>query len=339
MNSKVLQEMERVDMGGNDPDRSIGVKFDEVPSDPRLFQKVSRKDGVDGHFHFGHSRVLIEEKDIPQEFRPLYAPLPGEKADERFWPDFVSAIREISAAKDKAVNVSESPKCFTDAGIMDAASCAANVEKDWATELMRVAAKDAVARYGFRDIPGLEESVFTDKVVLLDKLLGDAAWKVSPNSFAIKWARRKARPEEIVYRLFTGDLEAPDWVMDEVNTIFDKDAVLADIHTVTMYKDGAPGHPPDNGMHAAAGFAEAMVIKVLVAIPADDKIVADKPARDVGNWRIKGGMHTETEDRFGAWLGEWVTMQWLPFFLRKLGVDPGYTMEIMEEMASHGEIG
>ena len=258
------------------------------------FQKADRITGVDGNFTDSNPRVTVMPDEFP--IQPAYPENAG------FWPQFEQVILHVTQAKNYASTKAGVAKCFRDAGTLNALRAADLVHLDWPTDLALLVAKGAKSSgAAWRRFTG---SNFTDTVVLLNKLMAEAAWRVSANSFNSKWHFMAPRPEEIAGLIARGELTCPDYIMMQLKDLPNWDLVASNQHKFTTYDEGCPKHPAFNAMHSAAAAAAGTIIKVMIECDPATKLEIDLGVRNVGYFRTMAGVHWQVDNDAGFWLGQ-----------------------------------
>ena len=270
------------------------------------FQKADP--AVDSHFKAEDPRVLVKPDEVP--VKPVYP------EDEAYWDEFIHTLERVTDAKSKS-KANHVAECFYREGMTRADLCAKAVHKDWPSDLMQIAAKDAVANGEFRDL-GLE-GVFTDKVVLLDALIGLAGFYTSPSSFCYKDTMRVPRPEEVAGAIVRGEIEAPRRVELMLQKHPNYDELAEDQRKFTMFPEGSPPHGSTGAMHSAAASAEGFIIKLMVTGASS---IVDLCTLNVGDFRNDAGVHTMQDNNIGFWIGQESAKRWVREFLINLGADP-----------------
>lgn len=273
------------------------------------FNKKIRSEGVDGNFTDDNPRVLVKPNEFPT---PLY-PEDGE-----FWKEFATTIECVGMAHDNARYLRGVSSALQDHGIRDAKSAANIVHKDWPTDIMLIGAK--FAKSGYKTFTNLENSVFTDKVVLLNHLMAEAAWQVSASSFCAKWHFMVPRPEEVAGAIARNELDAPDQIKMCLYDLVPQTQLASNQISFTMYPEGCPNHPSYNAMHSAAASAAGTVIKVMLDLSDTDRQMIDLTQRNMAYFRTTAGVHYPQDNSTGLWLGQEVVKRWLPQKLLDLGV-------------------
>lgn len=292
------------------------------------FQKAKPEDSfaVDPHFTENDPRVLVKPSEVPE---PLY---PGDPA---MWDQIVHVVEEVELARRKA-DCRDNSNCMQKSvisksglvkrvGITKMNHAADIVHDDWPTDIILRAAKEVVGdssttwkKFGFA-----EKSIFTDRVVLLNALMGESCWIVSPSSFATKWHYRVARPEEAIYEILKGNMEnVPTWVTDRLNYLIDekwKQEILEDKRKFTMYPEGCPNHPSYTAMHSAAAGIEAAIIIFILDLSPAMRLEVLRTAYNMAMNRTIAGVHWYQDNMNGLWIGVEVAKRWLPGKMRSLG--------------------
>lgn len=282
------------------------------------FTKTTRADGVDGHFHADNPRVVVK----PSEF-----PVPLHPEDAGYWDQFADTIVKACSAHDKAKYLGGVSPALEPIMRGNAWRAAELVHADWPHEIMTHAAQYISAP--FRDFTGLDGK-FTDRVVMLNHLMGWGAHMVSPSSFCAKWYFMAARPEEVAGAIARDEIEAPRSITLNLFDMVSRDKLITDQRAFAVYPEGSPDHPGYNAMHSAAAGAGNAVLKVLRDMSADDKAVSDLTAYNMAYFRSTAGVHTPQDNAVGLWLGQETVERLLPAKLAEYGVPASETIAALE---------
>lgn len=275
------------------------------------FTKATRENGVDGHFTADHPRVSVRPEELPM---PLYP------EDEGFWDEFLTTIAKACMAHDNARYVRGVSPALEKIIGQNAKQAAELVHHDWPHEILTHAAQAVTSPW--RDIPGLQGK-FTDRVVMLNHLMGWAAHAVSPNSFAAKWHYMVPRPEEVAGAIARGELDAPAEVRMLLFDMVPQGMLAQDQRRFTSYPEGSPDHPAYNAMHSAAAGAAATVVKVLFDLTEADQMMVDMTAHNMAHFRTVAGVHYPQDNRVGLWLGQETVVRLLPALMEQEYGVPG----------------
>lgn len=267
---------------------------------PIRFTKATRETGVDGHFTADDPRVSVRPEEFPT---PIYP------EDEGFWDQFLDTIAKACQAHDNARYARGVSPALEKVVKQNARNAANLVHADWPHEILTHAAQAVTSPW--RDIPGLSGK-FTDRVVMLNHLMGWAAHAVSPNSFAAKWHFMMPRPEEVAGAIARGELEAPYEVEMALYDMISKEDLIADQRKFTLYPEGSPDHPSYNAMHSAAAGAAATVVKFMFDLSDEDLHMVNLTAHNMAFFRTVAGVHYPQDNRVGLWMGQETVKRLLP---------------------------
>ena len=171
--------------------------------------------------------------------------------------------------------------------------------------------------------------VFTDGVVMIEHLIGWAVHSVSPTAFAHKYYFGRPRPEEAIYSWAKGDLKVSATANEALEHYVDKEAVLLDPRSFTMYQEGSPTHPSLPAMHSSLA-AMGMLFSVVLDLSDEQKTECIRCAANVAFGRTFAGVHYRLDNLYGLELGERVIAKILPGFLEQYGADSAKVSEIIE---------
>ena len=295
------------------------------------FTKATRANGVDGNFVATNPRVLVKPNEFPA---PLYP------EDPMFWGQFHEVIQEVCAARDRANYTRRFSPALRAAGLKTAADAVRLVHVDWPGDILLIAAKAVSGNSVFRTFTRATQSNFTDGVVLLNHLLNEAPWKVSPSSFCAKWEFMVPRPEEVAGAIARNEIVAPDWVMHALTNMMSLQEIAQDQRKFTLYPEGSPKHPSYSAMHAAAGGAAATIIKVMLALDSESMHNVNVTAENMAHFRATAGVHYPRDNAVGLWLGQEVVTRWLPGYLQaELGFDPAQVSAVLADVRCDWGVG
>ena len=125
---------------------------------------------------------------------------------------------------------------------------------------------------------------------------------VAPANFCIKWSVGRPRPEEVAWKIATGELGIEDGVpSDIVRTIMNMK--LGSAEEFTAYPEGSPKHPSWPAMHSAASSASLWLAVVLELTPAQ-YCEALRVDYAVSYARTVAGVHYPSDNIAGLNLGK-----------------------------------
>lgn len=180
----------------------------------------------------------------------------------------------------------------------------------------------------------LGEGMETDSSIIPDRcetpflrgpvMLGDLnAWSVGvvgPLNFAAKYFVGYPRPEEVVYKIYTNELNAthgvPQGIIDKVRNF-----TLANAPDFTAYPEGSPQHPSWPAMHSAASSA-SLWLAVVGNLTPEQECEARKIDNAVASARTVAGVHYQWDNCGGLDMGQEVIARFLGDYLEeKYGAD------------------
>ena len=134
---------------------------------------------------------------------------------------------------------------------------------------------------------------------------------VAPINFGIKWHVGRARPEEVMYKLKTGEIPmsaAPEKIVNYVNSL---SFWGEDGRNFTAYPEGSPQHPSWPAMHSAAS-AGSMWLPTVMNL-TDEQICQAKLVDYVVSYgRTVAGVHYPGDNIAGLDLGQEIIARKLP---------------------------
>lgn len=176
----------------------------------------------------------------------------------------------------------------------------------------------------------LSEGMETDSSIIPDRcetpflrgpvMLGDLnAWSVGvvgPLNFAAKYFVGYPRPEEVVYKIYTGELNAthgvPGGIINKVLGSF----TLAAATDFTAYPEGSPQHPSWPAMHSAASSA-SLWLAVVGNLTSEQECEARKIDNAVASARTVAGVHYQWDNCGGLDMGQEVIARFLGAYLEE----------------------
>jgi len=99
-------------------------------------------------------------------------------------------------------------------------------------------------------IPYTCTAEFLRGIVLVCYLNSWAVTAVGPLNFGVKYYVGRMRPEEVAWKIHTGEIEAPEDVVETIANF-----QLTNMTSFTAYPEGCPQHPSWPAMHSAASSA------------------------------------------------------------------------------------
>jgi len=144
---------------------------------------------------------------------------------------------------------------------------------------------------------------------------------VAPINFHIKWCVGRARPEEVAYKIATGELTEDDGVpIDIVEKI--QSMNLTNATQFTAYPEGCPLHPSWPAMHSAAS-SSSFWLAVVMNLTDAQYCEALRVDYGVAYARTVAGVHYPSDNIAGLNLGQVVVAEKLPGHLAETyGSDP-----------------
>ena len=160
---------------------------------------------------------------------------------------------------------------------------------------------------------------FVKTEVMMSHMVTWAIATVSPHNFGLKWYVGRARPEEVVYGIFTEAIDAqfvPGSVLQALaNQTFTET-------NFTAYDEGSPKHPSWPAMHSA-GSAGSLWMATILDLTEDQLCQAMLMDYAVSYARTVAGVHYQADNMAGLNLGQEILSRELPLYLaQKYGADP-----------------
>ena len=130
---------------------------------------------------------------------------------------------------------------------------------------------------------------------------------VAPINFNIKWTAGRARPEEVSWKIASGELGVADGVPADI--VADVQSMnLAKAEDFTAYPEGSPQHPSWPAMHSAASSASLWLAVVLEDLTPAQYCEALRVDYAVSYARTVAGVHYPTDNIAGLNLGKEVML-------------------------------
>ncbi len=171
-------------------------------------------------------------------------------------------------------------------------------------------------------IPDMSNFEFIRGVVMLADLNTWAFGAIGPISFSVKWNYGRARPEEVVWAIYTGKIGVedgvPDHIVDTIRTRFDGMNTPFDF---TAYVRGCPNHPSFPAMHASASAA-SLWMAVVMDLTVKQLCQVKELDYAIAYARTVAGVHYPSDNIAGLNIGQEILSQLLPRYLHdKYGSD------------------
>jgi len=132
---------------------------------------------------------------------------------------------------------------------------------------------------------------------------------VAPHNFGAKWYVGRARPEEVAYKIFTGDIKGefvPDDIYDSIIAMG-----LTKATDFSQYPEGSPMHPSWPAMHSAASNI-SFWLQVIMKLTPTQLCEAKKVDYAVAYARTVAGVHFPDDNIAGLKMGQIIVSKALP---------------------------
>jgi len=171
---------------------------------------------------------------------------------------------------------------------------------------------------------------FLRGIVALADLHTWSAGVVGPHNFGAKWYVGRARPEEVAYKISTGDIES-EFVPDEIWQSI-KDMGLEKATDFPQYPEGSPVHPSWPAMHSAASNISFWLQVIMNLTPAQ-VCEAKKVDYAVAYARTVAGVHFPDDNIAGLKMGQIIVSRQLAQHLSvKYDSDKRYIKDKIDEV-------
>jgi len=244
---------------------------------------------------------------------------PEELGSSSFSDEFVEVVNMQYARLDNSKDLSEYfevPALFHAFSLEDAAQAVkADFPSHWPTELV-IQFLGEGAKMNQEIISHLTEGEFVNRHVLLASIVGWAVRTVSPVAFECKWYYGRARPEEVAWRVHSGDdvCDIDDAIKEAVEG-FVETYGLEDQKKFSAYPDvGCPTHPSFPAMHSAASSA-SMFLPVVMDLTREQELEARRLDYAVAASRSLAGVHYHSDNLAGLAIGQEIVAERLGDFL------------------------
>jgi len=281
---------------------SIVVPGSEEECSDELFQKVNE--------------YLTKRKLSP----PLH---PREK---KFWSEFnevvhVQTLLKLSKSGDideplhQVMPLTSLPELWKDYGISDV-SQAVNDEYPGVYHSQMIAnwLKDGLSTNAL--IPKSGNVDFLRGPVFFSDMVGVAIRLVGSCNFALKWNFGLPRPEEIAWKIKTGEIIAPSFRSMQNFTENFEMLVYDTSEGFTDYDVGSPNHPSWPAMHSAAS-AGSFWLNIVADLTEKQLCEARKLDYAVSYARTVAGVHYPQDNIAGLMAGQEILHELLPQYLHK----------------------
>lgn len=156
---------------------------------------------------------------------------------------------------------------------------------------------------------------FLRGIVMLSHLNTWAIATVGPINFAVKYFVGRARPEEVAYKIYTGELTLSDGVPQDLLDII-LDLNLTKAEEFTAYPEGSPMHPSWPAMHSAASVGSTW-LAVVMNLSEEQKCQAKLVDYGVAYARTVAAVHYASDNMAGLKLGQKIMENVLPGYLEE----------------------
>lgn len=159
-------------------------------------------------------------------------------------------------------------------------------------------------------IPKNAQLDFLHGPVMLADMVGAAIRLVGDCIFSLKWEQGRARPEEIVWKIYMNEIEPPSSTIR--TDILDMN--LKSANTFTSYDEGSPTHPSWPAMHSASSSA-SLWLNVVANLTDEQKCEIRKLDYAIAFARTVAGVHYSDDNIAGLVVGQEILSLRLPEYL------------------------
>lgn len=164
---------------------------------------------------------------------------------------------------------------------------------------------------------------------MLTDLAGWAIRRIGPVNFGIKWFAGRARPEEVAWKIATGEIDTADGVPEDLVTMI-ASMEIGSPYEFTAYPEGSPNHPSWPAMHSA-GSAASIWLPLVLNLSEEQICQVKLLDWAISYARTVAGVHFPTDNTFGLNLGQALLAEYLPTFLAETYGMAGQTEEQHQE--------
>jgi len=178
-------------------------------------------------------------------------------------------------------------------------------------------------------IPQRTKTDFVNSVICLAHLNTWSIDTIAATSFATKWYVGRLRPEEMAFKIATGEVShgVPIDILQKVQSMN-----LLSAEEFTAYPEGCPRHPSWPAMHSAAS-SMSLWMAVVCDMTDDQLYQAKLTDHAVAYSRSIAGVHYMDDNIAGLKLGQELLARLLPDYLAQTyGADPDV---VREKVARH----
>jgi len=178
-------------------------------------------------------------------------------------------------------------------------------------------------RYGpvvldFDVVPYRSNSMFLRRDIMVADMSSWAMSTVGPYNFAAKWYAGRARPEEVVWAIKTGQMTegVPEDIAERIANLD-----ISDQREFTAYSEGSPRHPSWPAMHSAIASV-SFWLSVVLDINNEQLCQARLTDYAISYARTVAGVHYTDDNLTGMNLAQEVLAASMPTYLsEKFGAD------------------
>lgn len=250
---------------------------------------------------------------------------PLRPGDKKFWFEFNEVVKiqtllkqwqrgEIDEPLHQVMPLESLPDLWKDYGISDVSQAVNNEFPGiYHSQMIAIWLKDGLSTNDL--IPKSGNVDFLRGPVFFSDMIGVAIRLVGSCNFALKWNFGIARPEEIAWKIKTGEIAAPNLG----KTLNFKDTIDKLGSTTspgfTDYVVGSPNHPSWPAMHSAASAA-SFWLNIVTDLSEEQLCEARKLDYAISYARTVAGVHYPQDNIAGLIAGQEILIQTLPKYLQ-----------------------
>ncbi|KAI2491159.1 hypothetical protein MHU86_23417 [Fragilaria crotonensis] len=173
--------------------------------------------------------------------------------------------------------------------------------------------KEKIVKIDRGIIPSTSNVDFLRSQVMLADLVTWAIARVGPSNFLLKWYVGMARPEEIVYKIATGEITKgpPASLVEDIAALN-----LQSATEFTAYPEGSPKHPSWPAMHSASSSA-SLWMSVVMDLSPQQYCQVLKTDYAISFARTVAGVHYVSDNMAGLNLAQELIARLLPHYLNE----------------------
>jgi len=250
-------------------------------------------------------------------------PMPNGDPQHAFWDDF-RAVVDVQIQRRADVDpslVSRWPDLWKDKDIHQVAAAVHDEYPGYLQQELISWLWSNKVQIDYEILPYRSRLDFIGKQVRMADLNTWAIGAVAPLNFHLKWCVGRARPEEVAFKIASGNLTAKDGVPQDIVEKIDS-MNLTKAEEFTAYPEGCPLHPSWPAMHSAAS-SSSFWLAIVMNLTVPQYCEARRVDYAVAYACTVAGVHFMSDNIAGLNLGQLLVAEKLPNHLAEMyGSDP-----------------